>query len=259
MVSTILAGLALAAQAEPAPLPAAFPPIAASWHIGGPVAPDHPTRFDLGPRGSNAPTIAWSRILPTVLVELTETAPSPLAPSVTYAAGTQLFQLERRSRPTFCTFGPQHRSRWHCFIDSDSDGRLDSVAPARHILIAPPVLGLEQAAAVPLAAPLPIRALPREAATEKLAIGLFYIGRRRMTRRDATFMLSITNGRGDFSEGARFPLYLDTLPTEAEMGGVRLTDIQRRENHIVFNVASGFPEGPFTPGIGRPRGIEWGF
>ncbi|HEX8643316.1 MAG TPA: hypothetical protein VF702_05315 [Allosphingosinicella sp.] len=256
---TMFAAIAMAALAGAQDGGQRHRPIEWSWIVGPPMsgARTFPTRFEL--RSGGAELIAGSYVLPNVLVALEEAAPSPIDPAVAYTAGMQLFQLSGRRQATFCTFRPLRRSHYHCFLDGDGDGRLDSVASARASLVSPPVLTLDaEVAALP--APLAIRTLPREEATVRFNMVLSYIGRRRFTRRDATFEVVIGNGEpGGFSVSPPMRLYLDELPAETVLGGVRLVDIERSGNRLRFNVASGFPEGPLPLRYRGVQGMEWGF
>jgi|GEM_PF-7120904 len=258
----LLGAVCALSTASAAPAAAApRPPIATSWYIGESIpSPDSETnRFDLGPSPSMLIIVAGSRILPNVLVELAEDSSSPLHPSVRYAAGTQLFQLAGRRQATFCTFRPVRGTRHHCFVDGDGDGSPETATTARAMLAAPPMLALD-AEAAPLAQPLALRDLPREASTEPLRMSLIYYGRRRMTRRDATFWVSVSNGMPNgFSQSRHIRLYLDELPPTANLGGIQIAGLTRNGNRIQFEVASSFPEGPFEVRIGGPRGISWGF
>lgn len=252
------ATLAVAAASPAAAQPA--PPIAQSWFVAEPApGPEpFPTHFALGPNPppDGAP-IARARLLPNVLAELAADVPSSVSRELVYRAGSQWFQLARQSRPTFCSLEALDRLRHHCLIDSDADGLLDAALTAHSLVGGLPLLNVRERETTPLPRPVGIRLVPREQAARERNMYLVYIGRRRMTRRDASFMLSITDGRG-FASGTPIPLFLDALPSEAVVGGVRFVNIVRRQKIIEFDVAAGFTVGPFEPYYGGHY-TEWGF
>lgn len=234
----------------------ATPPIDASWYIGEPLAdPPIPKHFSLGPGGSTAAVIALSRILPNVLVE-TEGEAAASARRLSFPAGTQLFQLARQARPTFCTLAPELRG-YQCLVDTDSDGRLDSVARGVSPTPTPALLRIDSGTLAPLDSAVAYRQLPREQCRQRITIAIGYYGRRRMTRRDASFMISLMSGKEGIST-RMIPIYLDRpLPAEFDIGGVKLTRLVRNGKKLEFDVEGGFPTGPFDPAYGGHH-IEWG-
>jgi hypothetical protein len=236
-----------------------FPRIEATWYIGE-AEPDPvlPTHFSLGPGLSRAETIAISRILPNVLVETSGAAAYSGARPFSLPAGTQLFQLARQGRTTFCAVAPLPKG-YPCLVDTDGDDRLDSFAMARSPVVAPPFLTVRAADLAPLDAPVSVKPRAREECARKITIALGYYGRRRMTRRDASFMISVMSG-GDGSVSPMFPVYLDApLPPEVNIGGVKLVNLLLNGKKLEFDVASGFPAGPFDPAFGGAGRIEWGW
>jgi len=255
-----LAALGLAAAAGRADAQAS-PPIPYSWVIGEPIARDSPpTHFALGPStpGGIVVVVARSRVLPNVLAALAGDSADPENPATLYRAGSQWFQLARQASPTFCSLEPMDRRRnFHCLIDTDGDGLLDSLVRTPSSTPAIPILRIDLGRAVRLARPVAARALPREEAAGDRNITLNYIGRRSMTRRDAGFMVIVYNGR-DFSPGVPVTLDLNALPPEAVVAGVRLANLARRDKIIEFDVPSGFGRIPYEPTyIGHYT--EWGF
>jgi hypothetical protein len=241
---------------------APYPPIEAAWFVGDPVTGSKapPTHFSLGsgtPHNQIIP-IAGARLFPNVLVELEAGASSAIDVRTDYPAGTQLFQLPRRANATFCTLGPVRRQKYHCLIDMDGDGRLDSVATAGSAIGAPPLLALGTQV-LPLAAPVAVRPVPRESVKDPMTISLVYIGQRRMTRPDRTFMVYINDAGGGFSTSRNMSLYLDKLRPTETLAGVKLVNVVRNDKRIEFDVASGFESGPFEPVNGGQKPTEWGF
>lgn len=235
----------------------AYPRLEESWYIAD-AEPDPglPKHFSLGPGGSRSIGIALSRILPNVLVE-TEGAAASSARAFSLPKGTQMFQLARQSRTTFCALSPLPKA-YVCFVDTDGDGRLDSFDMARSPIPGLPLLAVSPEALAPLDAPVSVKPVPREECARKITIALGYYGRRKMTRRDASFMITVMSG-GDGAVSRMFPIYLDApLPPEVNIGGVKFVNLVRNGKKLEFDVAHGFPIGPYEPGYGGGGRIEWG-
>ena len=216
-----------------------------------------PTHFSLGPRVSQVVAVAQSRLLPNRLVELNGPAATAGWGSYSLPAGTQLFQLAGQARPTFCTFVASPKAI-QCFVDIDGDGKLDAVAMARSHVPGPFLLIVNQADLAPTTTAIGYTEVAREQCRQRMSIALGYYGRRRMTRHDASFMVTVAAGDA-LASSPMIPIYLDQpLPPARDVAGVRLVNLALNGKKLEFDVATGFRSGPFSPVYGGSF-IERGF
>lgn len=232
------------------------PPSEASWYIGPSLVPDRvlPAHFTLPV--SDWHTLAGARLLPNVLVVLDQDARTKKDSRVRMAAGTQLFRLGSQPVPTYCTIKVK-RSEYACLTDSDADGRLDTLTPAFSPSDALPLLWLSTRTHDGLAEPVSVTQIPREQCACKFQIRVNYTGRLSMSRRDVGFSYSILSEDGTMHVKPTVFL-LDSLPSELEVQGARLTNLGHDDKTVQFDLISDLPQRPYDPVYIRAY-TNWGF
>jgi hypothetical protein len=174
-------------------------------------------------------------------------------------SGTQLFKLGRGDAAEFCTVRSldQSHTKYLCLIDKLADGTFDGYRIARTAIAGFPVLMPTQTPDSVTQAAIPYTVLnPREFASD-FKFSLVHIGRRRMSRRDASFQRSIV-ADGALWIGPIEPIFFDAVPSEFAFDGITLRNFSIDGKHLQFDVTGAFRQGPVDFGCCRSN-FEWGF
>lgn len=224
------------------------------WTVGQPRTENK--RWSVGPNDQRF--IAESALRPTVLGRVDADIHNP-AGGLMLASGSQLFGLGSLEAREFCTVRSldQAHTKYLCLIDKQADGMFDGYRVARTSVAGFPVLTPAQASDSVIPASVPYTRLdPKEFAAD-FKYSLVHIGRRRMSRRDASFQRLVVGERGLWL-GPIEPIFFDAIPSEYAFDGITLRNFSIDGKRLQFDVTGAFHQGQIALGCCR-SGFEWGF